>query len=59
MPKIGVSIFVAVIGYLIIALTNDSCIAVAPIFYALIGMGLGINYKLKNDKEEVAETAQS
>ena len=53
------SIFVAVIGYLIIALTNDSCIAVAPIFYALIGMGLGINYKLKNDKEEVAETAQS
>ena len=59
MPKIGVSIFVAVIGYLIIALTNDSSIAVAPIFYALIGMGLGINYKLKNDKEEVAETAQS
>ena len=49
--KVGVSIFVAVIGYMIIALTNDSCIAVAPIFYAVTGMGLGINYKLKKDKK--------
>lgn len=53
MPKIGVSIFVAVIGYLIIALTNDSCIAVSPVFYAVTGMGLGINYKLKKDKKTV------
>lgn len=49
---IGVSIFVSVIGYLILALTNDSCVATAPIFYGLIGMGLGINWKLKKDAKE-------
>ncbi len=48
LPKVGVSIFVSVIGYLILAVTNDSCVTIAPIFYALIGMGLGINYKLKS-----------
>ena len=58
MPKIGVSIFVAVIGYLIIALTNDSCLAIAPVFYAVTGMGLGINYKLKKDKEAAQTTSQ-
>lgn len=47
LPKVGVAIFVSVIGYLILATTNDSCVTVAPIFYALIGMGLGINHKLK------------
>ena len=47
LPKVGVAIFVSVIGYLILALTNDSCVTIAPIFYALIGMGLGINYNLK------------
>jgi len=57
LPKIGVSIFVGVIGYLIISLTNDSCIAVAPVFYAVTGMGLGINYKLKKDQKETG-TAQ-
>lgn len=49
---IGVSIFVSVIGYLILALTNDSCVATAPIFYGLIGMGLGINWKLKKEAKE-------
>ncbi len=51
---IGVGIFTATIGYLILGLTNDSCITVSPIFYTLIGMGLGINYKLKADMPKVA-----
>ena len=55
LPKIGVAIFVAAIAYLILALTNDSCIATSPIFYALLGMGLGINYKLKKDKKETVK----
>ena len=46
---IGVGIFAAVIGYLILSLTNDSCVAVSPIFYALLGMGLGINHKIKSE----------
>ena len=52
LPKIGVAIFVGTIAYLILALTNDSCIAVSPIFYALVGMGLGINYKLREDRKK-------
>lgn len=47
LPKIGVGILASVIGYMILGLTNDSCIAVSPIFFALAGMGLGINYYLK------------
>lgn len=50
LPKIGVAIFVGVIGYMILAITNDSCVTTSPIFYALIGMGLGINYKLKKER---------
>lgn len=49
MPKVGVAIMVSVIGYLIMGLTNDSCIAVSPIFFVLTGMGLGVNlYNKKN-----------
>ncbi len=49
LPKIGVAILASSIGYMILALTNDSCVATSPIFFALIGIGLGINYKLKQD----------
>ena len=50
MTFIGVGILGSVIGYLIISLTNDSCVALSPIFYALIGIGLGINHKIRKDK---------
>lgn len=49
LPKVGVAIFVSSIGYMILALTNDSCVATAPVFFAMIGMGLGINHKLRKD----------
>lgn len=43
MPKLGVAVMVSVLGYLILGLTNDSCIVASPIFFTLAGMGLGIN----------------
>lgn len=49
LPKFGVAVLTSVIGYLIMGLTNDSCITVAPIFFALAGMGLGINHALKTN----------
>ena len=52
LPKFGVAILTSVIGYLIMGLTNDSCITVAPIFFVLTGMGLGINHALKLQMEE-------
>ncbi len=54
---IGVSIFVSVIGYLILGLTNDSCVALSPIFYTLLGIGLGINHKLKLEAKETPKPA--
>lgn len=47
MSKIGAALLVSIIGYLIMGLTNDSCIAVAPIFFVLAGMGLGVNRYMK------------
>lgn len=44
---LGVGIMASTIGYLILSLTNDSCVAISPIFYTLIGIGLGINHKLR------------
>ncbi len=64
MTFIGVGIFGSVIGYLILSLTNDSCVALSPIFYTLIGIGLGINYKIRKEMtyvfdKPVAEAAPS
>ncbi|WP_099466999.1 O-antigen ligase family protein [Konateibacter massiliensis] len=44
---VGISIFLAIIGYLLCGITNDSCIAVAPIFWVLLGVGMAVNRILK------------
>lgn len=59
LPKVGVAIFTSSIGYMILALTNDSCVATSPIFYALIGIGLGINYRLKKDIEKTQKNTDT
>ncbi len=46
----GSAIFVSTVGYMVCAITNDSSITTAPIFWALIGTGLAINTKLKKLK---------
>lgn len=55
----GVGIFTAVIGYLILCLTNDSCVAISPIFYTLLGIGMGINHKIRKDMPELIAPAKS
>lgn len=47
--RAGVSIFIGTIAYMIAGITNDSTITVAPVFWALIGMGIVINYKVKEE----------
>lgn len=49
----GLAIFTAVLGYLGAGFFNDSVVSVAPVFWVLLGMGISINYKLKNDKVEI------
>lgn len=46
----GLSIFTAVCGYLGAGFFNDSVVSVAPVFWILFGIGISVNYKLKNDK---------
>ncbi|MHB8128867.1 MAG: O-antigen ligase family protein [Mobilitalea sp.] len=46
--QIGVAIFIGTIAYMVTGLTNDSSITTAPIFWALIGIGLSVNYKVKS-----------
>jgi len=48
----GLACFTAVCGYLAAAFFNDSVVSVAPIFWALLGMGTGINIILKREKTE-------
>lgn len=47
--NIGVSIMVGILGYLIAAFFNDSVVYVAPVFWALLGTGYAINYKLRHE----------
>lgn len=52
----GMAIFVGTIGYMISAIANDSCIAVAPVFWVLMGTGIAVNTKARPlIMKEVAE----
>ncbi len=48
MSKIGLAVMISIMGYLILGLTNDSCVVVSPVFFVLTGMGLGINRHLES-----------
>ncbi len=52
---VGFGIFIGTVGYMISGITNDSSIAVAPVFWAFIGLGIVVNHKvralLKSDKQ--------
>ncbi|WMJ78070.1 MULTISPECIES: O-antigen ligase family protein [unclassified Sedimentibacter] len=46
---IGASCLVSIIGYLAAAIFNDSIVSVAPIFWIILGLGISINLRLKNN----------
>jgi hypothetical protein len=50
--QVGVAILVSTFSYMVVSLANDSIIAVAPIFWAFIGLGIVINRKAKPLIEE-------
>lgn len=51
LAKIGVAILCATIGYMVVAIINDSIVCVAPLYWALLGIGLAINAKLRRDRK--------
>lgn len=44
----GFAIVLGTLGYMISGLANDSTITITPLFWALIGMGIGINHRIKS-----------
>lgn len=53
---IGLAILTAVCGYLGAGCFNDSVVSVAPVFWVLFGIGVSVNYKLKNNDEQKNES---
>ncbi len=56
LSQAGVAVFVGTIGYMIAGLTNDSSITVAPVFWGVIGLGVAINYILKQKEKDKQKT---
>ncbi len=46
LPVVGVACFASFCAYAVAALFNDSVVSVAPVFWILFGLGIGINSKL-------------
>lgn len=49
---LGSSLVLGVIGYFISGIFNDSVLAVAPIFWVLLGLGYGILFFVKREEKE-------
>jgi O-antigen ligase len=49
LPCAGLACFTAFCGYVFAGLFNDSTISVAPVFWVIFGLGIGINLKLAKD----------
>ena len=58
LTMLGTGILCGTFGYMIIGLTNDSTVSVAPIFWALTGVGIAINKMLKKELPVQAEQAE-
>lgn len=59
LSQAGVSIFVAIVGYLGAAFFNDSVVSVAPVFWILLGLGVGINQMISSRNPKGAKNLQS
>lgn len=44
----GFAIMLGTMGYMISGLANDSTVTISPLYWALMGMGIGINHRIKN-----------
>lgn len=49
---LALGIFLGIIGYFVMGLTNDSCVAVAPVAWLILGLGYALNYMLKKEKAQ-------
>lgn len=47
LPIMGFSIMLGTLGYMISGIATDSTVAVSPLYWAMMGIGIGINHKIK------------
>ncbi|MBU3812642.1 MAG: O-antigen ligase family protein, partial [Candidatus Niameybacter stercoravium] len=52
---VGIAVFLSVIGYLGAGIFNDSIVSVAPIFWVLLGTGMGMNYIVQKEQKSVRQ----
>ena len=55
---IGIGIMLGVLGYLIAGISNDSCVAIAPLYWALLGIGFSVNQINKKSAADAAIAAK-
>jgi O-antigen ligase len=55
LPIAGMACFTAFCGYAVAGMFNDSVVAVAPVFWILLGLGIGINIKIYRLKLDIKE----
>lgn len=48
---LALGILAGIIGYCIMCISNDSCVAVSPIAWTFLGIGYALNYILKKEKQ--------
>ena len=48
--KFGLAIMISTFGYMVTGIANDSCVAVAPVFWALLGLGYAVNKMVAKEK---------
>lgn len=51
--KIGMASFVAVVGYLVSGLFNDTNVNITPVFWVILGIGYAANIKYSNEKKKI------
>jgi O-antigen ligase len=55
LPTAGLACFAAFIGYTAAGMFNDSVVSVAPVFWVLLGSGIGINFSLYKNRLKNSE----
>lgn len=56
--QVGVAILISTVGYMVMGISNDSNLSVAPIFWVFIGLGIAVNQKAKPFIEEEMASAK-
>lgn len=48
---IGAAVFLSIVAYLVAGIFNDNVVSVAPLFWILLGVGIGINSMIRQNEE--------